>query len=152
MSFDSLREIFFQLQDSCLADRKILLDKTQFCRTVLYVIKNVIIFARHLSDKIKYFVSQNEILLVLTDRPALFVKTDLKGKTCMDSILIILKKKKKWPKGFICPYTGTIFYNIRIYSRSQVSVYRTIGPLVFFLFSRFVHKVIFTFSFNRWFL
>ena len=46
----------------------------------------------------------------------------------MDSILIILKKK--WPKGFICPYTGTIFYNIRIYSRFQVSVYRTIGPLV----------------------
>ena len=40
------------------------------------------------------------------------------------------KKKKKWPKGFICPYTGTIFYIIRIYSRSQVSVYRTIGPLV----------------------
>ena len=38
--------------------------------------------------------------------------------------------EKKWPKGFICPYTGTIFYNICIYSRSQVSVYRTIGPLV----------------------
>ena len=37
-------------------------------------------------------------------------------------------EKKKWPKG---PYTGTIFYIIRIYSRSQVSVYRTIGPLVF---------------------
>ena len=48
----------------------------------------------------------------------------------MDSILIILKKEKKWPKGFICPYTGTIFYNIRIYIRSQVIVYRTIGPLV----------------------
>ena len=48
----------------------------------------------------------------------------------MDTILIILKKKKKWPKGFICPYTGTIFYIIGIYSRSQVSVYRTIGPLV----------------------
>ena len=46
----------------------------------------------------------------------------------MDSILIILKKK--WPKGVICPYTRTIFYNIRIYSRSQVSIYRTIGPLV----------------------
>ena len=47
----------------------------------------------------------------------------------MDSILIILRKK--WPKGFICPYTGTIsIYNICIYSRSQVSVYRTIGPLV----------------------
>ena len=57
------------------------------------------------------------------------LKCHLKGKTCMDSILIILKKKK-WPKGFICPYTGTIFYNIRIYSSSQVSVYRTIGPLV----------------------
>ena len=41
------------------------------------------------------------------------------------------KKKKQWPKGFICPYTGTIFDNISIYSRSQVSVYRTIGPLVF---------------------
>ena len=41
--------------------------------------------------------------------------------------------KKKWPKGFICPYTGTIFYIIRIYSRSQVSVYRTIGPLVIFI-------------------
>ena len=40
------------------------------------------------------------------------------------------KKKKEWPKGFIYPYTGTIFYNIRIYSRSQVSVYKTIGPLV----------------------
>ena len=40
------------------------------------------------------------------------------------------KKKKQWPKGFICPYTGTIFYNISIYSRSQVSFYRTIGPLV----------------------
>ena len=33
------------------------------------------IFAGHLSDRIKYFVSQNEILLVLTDRPALFMKT-----------------------------------------------------------------------------
>ena len=42
-------------------------------------------------------------------------------------------EKKKWPKGFICPYTGTIFYNIRIYSRSQVSVYKTIGPLVMLL-------------------
>ena len=51
----------------------------------------------------------------------------------MDSILIILKKK--WPKGFICPYTGNIFCNIRIYSRSQVSVYRTIGPLVLFVAS-----------------
>ena len=72
----SLRKIFFQLQDSCLADCKFLLVKTQFCRTVLYVIIAILeIFAGHLSDRIKYFVSQNEILLVLTDRPALFVKT-----------------------------------------------------------------------------
>ena len=33
------------------------------------------IFAGHLSDRIKYFVSQNEILQVLTDRPPLFEKT-----------------------------------------------------------------------------
>ena len=63
---------FFQLQDSCLTDCKCLLDKTQCCRTVLYVsIVIWVIFARHLSDSIKYFVSQNEILLILTDRPAL---------------------------------------------------------------------------------
>ena len=42
--------------------------------------------------------------------------------------------EKKWPKGFICPYTGTFFYNIRICCRSQVSVYRTIGPLFFVVF------------------
>ena len=45
--------------------------KTQFCKTVLYVIIVILeIFAGHLSDRITYFVSQNEILLVLTDRPA----------------------------------------------------------------------------------
>ena len=33
-------------------------------------------FAGHLSDRIKYFVSQNEILLVLTNRLQGFVKTD----------------------------------------------------------------------------
>ena len=49
---------------------------TKFCRTVLYVIiVNLVIFAGHLSDRIKYFVSQSETFLVLTDRPALFVKT-----------------------------------------------------------------------------
>ena len=47
--------------------------------------------------------------------------------------------EKKWPKGFICPYTGTIFYNIHIYSRSQVSVYRTIGPLVSFIIDQSTH-------------
>ena len=71
------------------------------------------------------------------------LKCHLKGKSCTDSILIILKKKKKkWPKGFICPYTGTIFYNIRIYSRSQVSVYRTIGPLVrVFVFAKVKNSI-----------
>ena len=58
-----------------MADCKILLDKTLFCRTVLYVIIVIlVIFAVHF-DRITYFVSQNEMLLVLTDRPALFVKT-----------------------------------------------------------------------------
>ena len=54
----------------------------------------------------------------------------------LDSILIILNKKKKnGPRASSAPiYTGTIFYNIRIYSRSQVSVYRTIGPLVHLTF------------------
>ena len=46
-------------------------------------------------------------------------------------------EKRKWPKGFICPCTGIKYHNIHtclltsICSRSQVSVYRTIGPLVF---------------------
>ena len=44
-------------------------------------------------------------------------------------------KNGLWSLGFICPFTGAIFHNIQacffgIYSRSQVSVYRTIGPLV----------------------
>ena len=56
------------------------------------------------------------------------LKCHLKGKNLYGQY--IDHSEKKWPKGFICPYTGTIFYNIRIYSRSQVSVYRTIGPLV----------------------
>ena len=69
---------FFQLQDNSLAYCKILLDKTQFCRTVLYIsIKILVIFVGHLSDRIKYIVSQNEILLVLTDSLALFVKTEM---------------------------------------------------------------------------
>ena len=50
---------FFQLQDSCLADCKFLLVKTQFCRTVLYVIIVILeFFDGRLSDRMKYFVSQ----------------------------------------------------------------------------------------------
>ena len=47
-------------------------------------------------------------------------------------------EKRKRPKGFICPCTGIKYHNIHtclltsICSRSQVSVYRTIGPLVIF--------------------
>ena len=50
----------------------------------------------------------------------------------MDRILVILEKNG--PTASSAPYTGTIIYNIQtfigIYSRSQVSVYRIIGPLV----------------------
>ena len=43
-------------------------------------------------------------------------------------------EKRKWPKGFICPCTG-VKYHIQtcllVYmQQTQVSVYRTIGPLV----------------------
>ena len=38
-------------------------------------------FWKFLSD-IKHFVSQNEILLVLTDRPTLFVKTEINLDRC----------------------------------------------------------------------
>ena len=51
----------------------------------------------------------------------------------MDRILVILKKNK-CPKVFICPCTGVKYHNLNMFigigSRSQVSVYRTIGPLV----------------------
>ena len=61
-----------------LADCKILLVKTSFCRAFLHVIIVILeIFVGHLTDRIKYFVSQNEILLVLTDRRAL-VKTEIR--------------------------------------------------------------------------
>ena len=35
------------------------------------------------------------------------------GNWQMDKILIILKKRK-WPKGFICPCTGVKYHNIQI--------------------------------------
>ena len=46
-----------------------------------------------MSDRIKYFVSQNEILLVLTDRPALFVKTDV---FVMLSILTLIAEEVRY--------------------------------------------------------
>ena len=56
----------------------------------------------------------------------------------MDRILIIMKKNNGH-QGIICPCTGAFFHNMQTcllvytYNRSQVSVYRTIGPLVLFL-------------------
>ena len=45
------------------------------------------------------------------------LKCHLKGKPAgnwqMDRILIILKKRRKWPKGFICPCTGVKYHNIQ---------------------------------------
>ena len=53
----------------------------------------------------------------------------------MDRIFIILKKKRKWAS--FAPALGLntiIFKHVYWYSsRSQVSVYRTIGPLVSFV-------------------
>ena len=61
----------------------------------------------------------------------------------MDRILIIMKKNNGH-QGIICPFTGAFFHNMQTcllvytYNRSQVSVYRTIGPLVllYYLFFR----------------
>ena len=53
----------------------------------------------------------------------------------MDRILIIMKKNNGH-QGIICPFTEAFFHNMQTcllvytYNRSQVSVYRTIGPLV----------------------
>ena len=53
----------------------------------------------------------------------------------MDRILIIMKKNNGH-QGIICPFTGAFFHNMQTcllvytYNRSQVSVHRTIGPLV----------------------
>ena len=59
----------------------------------------------------------------------------------MKRILIIMKKNNGH-QGIICPFTGAFFHNMQTcllvytYNRSQVSVYRTIGPLGFFLSNR----------------
>ena len=53
----------------------------------------------------------------------------------MDRVLIIMKKNNGH-QGIICPFTGAFFHNMQTcllvytYNRSQVSVYRTVGPLV----------------------
>ena len=70
------------------------------------------------------------------------LKCHLKGKASRKLANwqnIDYSEKRKWPKGFICPCTGVQYHNIQtcfigICSRSQVSVYRTIGPLVAYLY------------------
>ena len=66
------------------------------------------------------------------------LKCHLKGKASKklaNGQNIDYSEKRKWPKGFICPCTGVIntiiFKHVYWYmQQTQVSVYRTIGPLV----------------------
>ena len=67
------------------------------------------------------------------------LKCHLKDKTSWKLAIgqnIDYSETRKWPKGFICPCTGVKYHNFQIcllvYAAdlSQVSVYRTIGPLV----------------------
>ena len=65
------------------------------------------------------------------------LKCHLKGKASRklaNGQNIDYSEKRKWHKGFICPCTRVKCHNIQTFigicSRSQVSVYRTIGPLV----------------------
>ena len=66
---------------SCLTDFYFVLGKSIFCRKVpLYQHCNSVSFAGQLSDRIKkimkFSAGQNEMLLVLCNRPALFAKTE----------------------------------------------------------------------------
>ena len=65
------------------------------------------------------------------------LKSHLKGKASRklaNGQNIEDSEKRKWPKGFICPCTGVKYHNIQTCLRSQVSVYRTIGPLVVYFY------------------
>ena len=71
-------------------------------------------------------------------------KCHLKGKASRklaNGKNIDYSEKRKWPNGFICPCTGVKYHNnmfICICSRSQVSVYRTIGPMSIIYFKHIV--------------
>ena len=65
------------------------------------------------------------------------LKCHLKGKASKklaNGQNIDYSEKRKRPKGFICPCTGVKYHNIQTclwyMQQTQVSVYRTIGPLV----------------------
>ena len=66
------------------------------------------------------------------------LKCHLKGKASKklaNGQNIDYSEKRKWPKGFSCPSLGLntiIFKHVYWYmQQTQVSVYRTIGPLVY---------------------
>ena len=63
---------------------------------------------------------------------------------------ILISLKEKMARGLICPFTGAIFHNIQtaIYSRSQVSDYKTIGPLVLFYIVIFFLYVIISYIYR----
>ena len=63
------------------------------------------------------------------------LKCHLKGKTSKklaNGQNIDYSEKRKRPKGFICPCTGVKYHVYWYMQQTQVSVYRTIGPLVNF--------------------
>ena len=76
----------------------------QFCRTVLsLIIVILIIFVGYLSDRfrLKYFIRLNEILLVMSARPVLFMKTELcstTGKINLAQMLLIHVCVDYWHK------------------------------------------------------
>ena len=61
----------------------------------------------------------------------------------MNSILIILKKN--CPRASSAPILGlfSITFVYTLYSRSQVSVYRTIGPLVFYYYKKYHSDILY---------
>ena len=64
------------------SQRRLGLDSSICYHCLIVILK---IFAGHLFDRIKYFASEKEILLVLTDRRALFAKTELDRSRIRDS-------------------------------------------------------------------
>ena len=59
----------------------------------------------------------------------------------MDRILIILKKRK-WPKGFICPCTGVKYHNIQTCLLVYADLRRAFtGPLVLWFWLCFLVDV-----------
>ena len=90
------------------------------------------------------FIARSTWVVAYTFEWGKLLKCHLKGKTSRklaNGQNIDNSEKRKWPKGFICPCTGIVYHNIQTYvywyiQQISVSVYRTIGRLVSFLFLR----------------